>query len=81
MEFSTYIIWNVFITLVLAPIFYSIRANTSENKRLDILLNKTREELAGNYVTKLELADDIDRILDSIGKLEKKIDRLFDRDI
>jgi len=80
MEFSTYIIWNVFITLVLAPIFYSIRANTSENKRLDILLNKTREELAGNYVTKLELADDIDRILESIGKLEKKIDRLFDRD-
>ena len=79
MELSTYIIWNVFITLVLAPIFYSIRANTSENKRLDILLNKTREELAGNYVTKLELADDIDRILDSIGKLEKKIDRLFDR--
>ena len=80
MEFSTYIIWNIFITLVLAPIFYSIRANTSENKRLDILLNKTREELAGNYVTKLELADDIDRILESIGKLEKKIDRLFDRD-
>ena len=77
MEFSTYIIWNVFITLVLAPIFYSIRANTSENKRLDILLNKTREELAGQYVTKTELANDIDRILESIGKLEKKIDRLF----
>ena len=81
MELSTYIIWNIFITLVLAPIFYSIRANTSENKRLDILLNKTREELVGNYVTKLELANDIDRILESIGKLEKKIDRLFDRDI
>ena len=80
MELSTYIIWNVFITLVLAPIFYSIRANASENKRLDILLNKTREELVGNYVTKLELANDIDRILDSIGKLEKKIDKLFDRD-
>ena len=79
MELSTYIIWNVFITLVLAPIFYSIRTNTSEIKRLDILLNKTREELAGQYVTKKELADDIDRILESIGKLEKKIDRLFDR--
>ena len=79
MELSTYIIWNVFITLVLAPIFYSIRTNTSEIKRLDILLNKTREELAGQYVTKKELADDIDRILESIGKLEKKFDRLFDR--
>tara|TARA_Y100001951_G_C11109947_1_gene166886 strand:- start:111 stop:356 length:246 start_codon:yes stop_codon:yes gene_type:complete len=81
MELSTYIIWNVFITLVLAPIFYSIRTNTSEIKRLDILLNKTREELAGQYVTKTELADDIDRILESIGKLEKKIDRLFDRSV
>ena len=79
MDFSTHMIWNVFITLVLAPIFYSIRANTNEIKRLDILLNKTREELAGQYVTKTELADDIDRILESIGKLEKKIDRLFDR--
>ena len=79
MDFSTHMIWNVFITLVLAPIFYSIRANTNEIKRLDILLNKTREELAGQYVTKKELADDIDRILESIGKLEKKIDRLFDR--
>jgi len=79
MEISTYLIWNMFITLVLAPIFFSIRANTSENKRLDILLNKTREELAGKYVTKTELADDIGRILSSIGKLEKKIDRLFDK--
>tara|TARA_R100001530_G_scaffold23727_1_gene19349 strand:+ start:1196 stop:1441 length:246 start_codon:yes stop_codon:yes gene_type:complete len=79
MDFSTHMIWNVFITLVLAPIFYSIRTNTNEIKRLDILLNKTREELAGQYVTKKELADDIDRILESIGKLEKKIDRLFDR--
>jgi len=79
MEISTYIIWNVFITLVLAPIFFSIRANTGENKRLDILLNKTREELAGKYVTKTELANDIGRILSSIGKLEKKIDKLFDK--
>jgi hypothetical protein len=81
MELSAYILWNAFITLVLAPIFYTIRANTAENKRIDILLNKTREELAGNYVTKVELADDIDRILESIGKLEKKIDRLFDRNL
>jgi hypothetical protein len=79
MELSTYIIWNAFITLVLAPIFYSIRNNTNEIKRLDILLNKTREELAGQYVTKGELTDSLDRILESIGKLEKKIDKLFDR--
>ena len=79
MELTGYLLWNVFLTLVVAPILYSIRGNTAENKRLDILLNKTREELAGKYVTKTELANDIGRILSSIGKLEKKIDKLFDK--
>ena len=46
MEFTPDIFWNIIITLVLAPILYSIRQNTNEAKRLDILLNKTREELA-----------------------------------
>jgi len=55
MELSGYLLWNIFLTLVVAPILYSIRANTSENKRLDILLNKTREEMAKEYVTKKEL--------------------------
>ena len=52
MELSSYIIWNAIITLVLGPIHYSIRQNASEAKRLDILLNKTREEIAREYVTK-----------------------------
>ena len=76
MEFSTYLIWNVFITLVLAPIFYSIRANTAENKRLDILLNKTREEIARDYVSKRELEQDLTRILNAIQKLSEKLDRM-----
>ena len=59
MELSSYIIWNAVITLVLAPILYNIRQNTNEAKRLDILLNKTREEIAREYVTKDELKDDM----------------------
>ena len=55
MELSSYIIWNAIITLVLGPILYSIRQNSNEAKRLDILLNKTREEIAKEYVTKDEL--------------------------
>ena len=41
MELTSYLIWNAFITLVLAPILYNIRQNAQENKRIDILLNKT----------------------------------------
>jgi hypothetical protein len=48
MELTPYLFWNIFITLVLAPVLYSIKSNTAENKRLDILLNKTREEIATN---------------------------------
>ena len=46
MELSPYIMWNILLTLVVAPLLYTIRGNTSENRRLDILLNKTCEEMA-----------------------------------
>ena len=59
MEISTYLIWNVIITLVLAPLLFSIRKNEAEAKRIDILLNKTREEIAREYVTKQEVKEDI----------------------
>ena len=55
MELSPYLIWNVFITLIIAPILFSIRQNFVEIKRVEVLLNKTREEMAKVYVTKNEL--------------------------
>ncbi len=78
MEVSAYIIWNVFITLVLAPIFHQIRQNSAEIKRLSILLNRTREELAKEYVTKSELKDDMNLIMDRIDKIGEKLDKLFE---
>ena len=78
MEFTTDIFWNIIITLVLAPILYSIRQNTNEAKRLDILLNKTREELARDYVTKNELRDDMENLMTRLEKLDEKIDKLFE---
>ena len=74
----SYIIWNAIITLVLGPILYSIRQNANEAKRLDILLNKTREEIAREYVTKEELKDDMKNVMDRLEKLDEKLDRLFE---
>ena len=78
MELTPYLFWNIFITLVLAPILYSIRQNASESKRIDILLNKTREELAREYVTKQELKNDFDVLISRIDKLGEKLDKLFE---
>ena len=78
MELTPYLFWNIFITLVLAPVLYSIRQNSDETKRLDILLNKTREELAREYVTKQELKNDFDVLISRIDKLGEKLDKLFE---
>lgn len=79
MEISPYIVWNVFITLVLAPVWFQIRQNSAELKRQDILLNKTREEIAKEYVTKSELKDDMSNIIDRIKLIDEKLDKLFER--
>jgi len=78
MELTPYLFWNIFITLVLAPVLYSIKSNTQENKRLDILLNKTREEIAKDYVTKIEVRDDMQILMDRIDKIGEKLDKLFE---
>jgi hypothetical protein len=78
MELSAYIIWNIFITLVLAPIWFQIRQNSGELRRHDILLNKTREEVAKNYVTKDELRNDMTIIMERMDKISEKLDKLFE---
>ena len=72
------IVWNMIITLVFVPILNSIRVNTQELKRLEILVNKTREEIAKEYVTKNELKDDMAILMDRIEKISVKLDKLFE---
>jgi hypothetical protein len=72
------IVWNMIITLVFVPILNSIRLNTQELKRLEILVNKTREEIAKEYVTKNELKDDMSILMDRIDKIGEKLDKLFE---
>ena len=78
MELSAYIIWNIFITLVLAPIWFQIRQNSAELRRQDILLNKTREEIAKDYVTKDELRNDMSVLMERMDKISEKLDKLFE---
>ena len=77
MEFEmSHILWNVILTLVLVPLAWWIRTSHDEIRRQDILLNKTREEIARDYVSKRELHEDMTRLLDAIEKLNDKLDRI-----
>src|SRR6056300_680552 len=44
---------------------------------VDILLNKTREEIPTKYATKEELKDDVSQILDRFDRLEEKLDKFL----
>jgi membrane protein insertase Oxa1/YidC/SpoIIIJ len=67
--------WNIVLTMVIAPVFWAFRQMFTEVKRLQILLNKTREE----YATKFELKDDMDRVMEALHRVEDKLDRALDR--
>ena len=73
---SPYIIWNLIMTVIIVPLGFLIRTVLSEQKRLDILVNKTREEIAKDYATREQIEADFNRIMTSIQKIDEKLDRL-----
>jgi hypothetical protein len=71
-------IWNAILSLIVAPLIIIIGAQVKELRRIDILLNRTREELGRDYVSKNELDSLMDRIMNAIDRLSQKVDRLFE---
>jgi hypothetical protein len=55
-----------------------LREKSAELQRVTILLNKTREEIGKEYVSRAEVHADINRVLDRLDRLESKIDRLME---
>lgn len=66
--------WNLVLTGLLGLVSWILKDKAAELKRLEILLNKTREEVAREYVTKVDVHNDINRVLDRIDRLENKLD-------
>jgi hypothetical protein len=72
-------IWNAVLTIVVSVVGFIVKNSFDEIKRIQILLNRTREEIAKEYVTKTEVHADINRVMDRLDRLESKIDRLVDK--
>ena len=64
--------------LIISAIGWILREKAAEMQRITILLNRTREEIAKEYVTKAEVHADINRVLDRIDKLGEKMDRVIE---
>jgi len=73
------IIWSAILTAALGVSGFILKAFYAEQQRQQILLNKTREELARDYVTRVDMHTDINRVITRIDNLDAKIERLLDR--
>jgi len=71
-------IWNIVLSAGLGLLSWVLKDKSDELKRVTILLNRTREEVAKEYVTKVEVHADINRVLDRLDRLDEKLDRLME---
>jgi len=72
-------IWSALLTAAIGLIGWVLKTYADEQARLQILLNRTREEIAKDYVTKAEVHADINRVILRLEALDAKIDRLIER--
>jgi len=70
--------WNALLTIVVGAIGYFVKEKFNELDRVTILVNKTREEMARDYITKQEVRNDMQQIIDRFDKLEAKLDRFIE---
>ena len=71
-------IWNIVLTAALGLVTWFAKTMWAEQQRLSILLNRTREEVAKEYVTKSEVHADINRVMDRLDSLDAKLDRFLE---
>ena len=68
------------LSLIVAIMMFLLKGKVDELSRLSILLNRTREEIAREHITRREVDDKVDRIVerfdDGFKRLENKIDEL-----
>tara|TARA_R110000868_G_scaffold58911_4_gene181215 strand:+ start:2119 stop:2385 length:267 start_codon:yes stop_codon:yes gene_type:complete len=83
MTFGADVIWNAILTLLVAPIVWALAYVNKRVDNTDNTLNnvwktiaETREHIAGSYVTRAELHNDLNRIMQRFDRLEEKIDRI-----
>ena len=68
-------LWSSVLTLGVGFIGFVLRGYVVEVQRLQILLNRTREE----YVTKVESTQVLSQIMGKFDRIEEKLDRLVER--
>jgi len=76
---SSPMLWNGVLTIAIGAFLWWIRGTNSQIDNLWKLLSQTREEIPKTYATKVDVARDIEKIMDRFDRLDSKMDSLLER--
>jgi len=79
MEIGMDVILNILFAVVISGLGWWLKSQHEETKRVTILLNRTREEMAKEYVTKSDSTLVMSQIMNKFDRIEEKIDRLMEK--
>lgn len=69
-------LWNIGLSAIVAVMGFLLKGKFDELQRLSILLNRTREEVARDHITRTEFRADMAQLMDRFDRLERKLDRI-----
>jgi hypothetical protein len=72
-------IWNAVLSVVLGIMGFVVKDKFAEIQRLSILVNRTREEIARDHITRAEFRQDMKQLFDRFDQIEKKLDNMRER--
>ena len=80
-EMENIAIWNLILSVLLAVVGFFMASKFKELDRLSVLLNRTREEVARDHITRAEFRQDMNELLKRLDALSQKLDTLRERRI
>jgi len=77
-------VWNIVLSAIVGILGIMLKGKIDELNRIGILLNRTREEIARDHVTRAEMNVLVDKLGDRFDKaferLESKVDGMVKKD-
>ena len=73
-------VWNIILSAIVTGMGFMLKGKFDELSRVTILLNRTREEIARDHITRREVDDRIEKFVAHVdqrfNRLEAKLDEI-----
>ena len=71
-------VWNIVLTAVVGLMGFLLKGKFDELSRISVLLNRTREEVARDHITRKEVDDRVEKLVvhmdQRFNRIEQKLD-------